>query len=145
MIDTQTPAATRLDRDEIDSLAREFESGPPEALLEWAIERFDRKLAITTSFQATGMVILDMATKLDRSVRVVTVDTGRMHQETHSLIDQVRERYGVAIEVLYPDAFELEGFTSRNGVNAFYRSITARLTCCDIRKVNPLDRALKGF
>jgi phosphoadenosine phosphosulfate reductase len=145
MIDTRTPASTRNDRDDIDSLAREFELRPPEALLEWAIERFDRNLAITTSFQATGMVILDMAVKLDQSVRVVTIDTGRMHPETYALIDQVRERYGVAIEVVYPDAAELEGFTARNGVNAFYRSISARMTCCDIRKVNPLKRALKGF
>ena len=63
-------------------------------------------LAIATSFQAEGMVLLDMAWRIDPGIRVITVDGGRLHQETYDLIDQVRERYGIPIEVYSPEAAE---------------------------------------
>jgi thioredoxin-dependent adenylylsulfate APS reductase len=88
------------------------------------------------------MVILDMASRVDRQVRVFTVDSGRLHQETHDLMDRVRERYGLAVEVYAPDPLELEPFIRREGTNPFYRDVSLRLRCCEIRKVNPLRRAL---
>jgi phosphoadenosine phosphosulfate reductase len=76
---------------------------------------------------------------------VITVDSGRLHQETHDLIDQVRERYQIPIEVYSPEAAELESFVSEHGPNPFYRSLELRVRCCEIRKVSPLTRALSGF
>jgi len=134
-----------LDDVEAGELAVEFDDQPPEALLEWAIERYGDRVALCTSFQAEGMALLDMAWRIDASVRVFTIDTGRMHQETYDLIDRVRERYGRPIEVYVPDAAEVEAMVGGHGVNLFYRSVPLRLHCCQVRKVRPLQRVLDGL
>ena len=130
---------------EVDELAATFEARPPEALLRWAIDRFGDGLAIATSFQAEGMALLDMAWRIDPRVRVITVDSGRLRQETYDLIDRVRDRYGIPIEVFSPEARELESFVGEHGPNPFYQSLELRVRCCDIRKVSPLNRALAGL
>ena len=136
--------ADRLDESEVAELADHFEDWTAEAILAWAGERFGERLVISTSFQAEGMVILDMAWRLNPRMRVVTVDSGRLPQETYDLIDQVRDRYGIAVEVFSPDPAELEPFVRAEGMNPFYRSVPLRLRCCEIRKVNPQARALAG-
>ncbi len=116
---------------------------PAEEILGWALREFPRdRLALCTSFQLEGMVILDMASRIDPLVQVFTIDTGRLPAETLELIDQVRDRYRLRIEVLHPDARELSAFTSEHGVNPFYRSVYLRLACCDVRKVRPLAARL---
>ena len=129
----------------LELLAASFEDRTPQDLLRWAIGRYGRELAIATSFQAEGMVLLDMAWRIDPGIRVITVDSGRLHQETYDLIDQVRERYQIRIEVYSPEAAELEDFVGEHGLNPFYRSLELRVRCCEIRKVSPLTRALTGF
>jgi thioredoxin-dependent adenylylsulfate APS reductase len=129
----------------LELLAASFEDRSPQDLLRWAIGRYGRELAIATSFQAEGMALLDMAWRIDPGIRVITVDSGRLRQETYDLIDQVRERYGILIEVFSPEAAELESFVGEHGLNPFYRSLELRVKCCEIRKVSPLTRALTGF
>jgi phosphoadenylyl-sulfate reductase (thioredoxin) len=115
---------------------------PPEKLIEWAIQRHRERFAVVTSFQAEGMVIADMAVRIDPKVRVVTIDTGRLPEETHELIDAFRERYRVAVEVVVPDAGEVERMVALHGVNLFRREPVFRKLCCHVRKVRPLDRVL---
>jgi thioredoxin-dependent adenylylsulfate APS reductase len=116
---------------------------PAEEILGWALREFPRdRIALCTSFQLEGMVILDMAWRIDPLVHVFTIDTGRLPAETLELIDQVRDRYRIRIEVLHPDARELSVFTTEHGVNPFYRSVDLRLACCDVRKVRPLTAHL---
>jgi phosphoadenosine phosphosulfate reductase len=116
---------------------------PAEEILGWALREFPRdRIAVCTSFQLEGMVILDMAWRIDPLVQVFTIDTGRLPAETLELIEQVRDRYRIRIEVLHPDANELSAFTTEHGVNPFYRSRELRLACCDLRKVRPLTRRL---
>ena len=141
----QPETRTILAAEEVAALADDFEQRPPQDLLRWASARFGDRLALTTSFQAAGMALLDMAWRIDPNVRVVTVDSGRLRQENHDLIEQVRERYGVKIAVQHPDAASLDTFVEKYGANAFYRSASLRLRCCDIRKVAPLSRALAGY
>ena len=131
--------------EEIAALAAEFEQRSPQDLLAWATRRFGARLALTTSFQAAGMVLLDMAWRIDPSIRVVTVDSGRLRQENHDLMERVRERYELPIAVHHPDAKAIGAFVEDYGSNAFYRSGALRLRCCDIRKVAPLTKALAGF
>ena len=116
-----------------------------EDLLSWASHSYGPSLAICTSFQAEGMVIVDMAARLNREVRVVTVDTGRMPEETYQMIDMVRSRYGIAVETVLPDAAEVEEMVRQHGTNLFYREVPQRLLCCQVRKVRPLERKLKEF
>jgi thioredoxin-dependent adenylylsulfate APS reductase len=131
-----------IDDLEAGELAVEFDDQPPQAVIEWALERFYPHIAICTSFQAEGMAILDMAWQINPKVRVFTLDTGRLHQETYDLIDTVRKRYGLTVEVIFPDAHEVEAITRKHGVNLFYRDVKLRLLCCEVRKVNPLRKVL---
>ena len=89
------------------------------------------------------MAILDMAWRIDPNVRVFTVDTGRLPQETYELIDRVRDHYGMDVEVYYPDDAEVdEAWSASTAQDLFYQSVPLRLTCCDVRKVRPLVRVL---
>jgi thioredoxin-dependent adenylylsulfate APS reductase len=127
---------------EITALAAEYEHRSPQEVLRWTIERFGSQAAICTSFQADGMAILDMAWRIDPAVRVFTIDTGRLPQETYTLLDQVREKYGMEIEAYFPDAVQVESIVRRHGINLFYRDSQLRLLCCQARKVLPLKRVL---
>jgi phosphoadenosine phosphosulfate reductase len=90
------------------------------------------------------MVLLDLIAKNTPRIEVFTLDTGRLPDETHTLLDQVRDAYTVPIRVYFPDAKLVEEWVEQNGPNGFYRSIAQRKQCCHIRKVLPLGRALQG-
>jgi phosphoadenosine phosphosulfate reductase len=135
-----------LDEWEAGELAVEYDDQEPQEVIRWTLETFPRqRVALCTGFQIDGMAILDMAWRLDPDVRVFTVDTGRMPEETNALIDRVREHYGIEIEVYSPDAQEVQAMVRRHGVNLFYRAVPLRLTCCDVRKVRPLVRVLRDL
>jgi len=112
-------------------------------ILEWALDKYGKSLAIATAFQAEGMVILDMAARILPSVRVFTLDTGRLPEGTYGMIETVRERYGVAVETVSPVTAEVESMTALHGPNLFYREVPLRNLCCEIRKVRPLERKLQ--
>ena len=126
-------------------LAGALENASAREVIARAVEAFGDRVALCTSFQAEGMVILDIASELQPRLPVFTVDTGRLPQETYDLIDAVRDRYGVEVDVYHPDQEELTQFVGEHGVNPFYRSVSLRLACCEIRKVNPLNRALERY
>ena len=131
--------------EEIKALAAEYEARPAEDVIRWALDTFGPMVAISTSFQAEGMVIVDIAHRIDPDVKVFTIDTGRLPQETYDLIDRVRDHYGISVQVYYPDREELAQMVDQHGVNPFYRSVSLRLLCCQTRKVNPLNGALKDL
>jgi thioredoxin-dependent adenylylsulfate APS reductase len=135
-----------LDDLEVGELAVEYEDREPEDVLEWALNHFgEDRFGVITSFQADGVAIMDMAWRLNPKVRIITVDTGRMPEEYYQIIDAFRQRYGMQIEVLFPEAKSVESMVRKNGVNLFYDSVPNRLMCCNVRKVQPLNRALKGL
>lgn len=134
-----------LDELEAGELAVEFESREPQEVLRWALTRFHPRLGVASSFQAEDMVILDMAWRINPEVRIFTLDTGRLPQETYDLMDEIQARYGIALEVYFPDTREVERMVKRHGVNLFYRDVELRHLCCEIRKVRPLRRALQGL
>jgi len=115
-----------------------------EATLRWAYDTFAR-VAIVASFQAESSVIIDLASRIRPDLRVLTLDTGRLPQETHDMIDRVRDRYGIEIEVVTPDPDEVGQMVAAHGSHLFYRAVEMRRMCCDVRKSRPLDRALSGY
>ena len=132
-----------IDDLEAGELSVEFEGREPWELLEWAFERFAPRIALSTAFQIDGVALLDMAYELDPGVRVFSVDTGRLPTETYELIEQLRERYpGMELELLSPDARQVQAMVGRHGPNLFYRQVEHRLLCCNIRKVQPLTKHL---
>jgi len=115
-------------------------------LLAWSFAKFHPRLALACSFQAEGSVLIDLIHRLRcADFRVFTLDTGRLNQETYDCMEALRVRYGMEIEVFFPDAVSLENMVRQNGMNLFYDSIEQRKLCCGIRKVEPLKRALSGL
>ena len=98
----------------------------------------------STSFGAEDMVVLDLIRTRGLAIDSFTLDTGRLHEETYALMDQVDARYGRCVHVYSPDAQRLEALTAAQGVNGFYRSVEQRKACCAVRKTEPLARALAG-
>lgn len=129
-------------------------AGPPEiesdaspevsaaALLAEALARWGRRVAIGTAFQDEGMVLIDLAVRLDPRVRVFTIDTGRLPAESHRFVERVRRRYGLEVEVYLPDPADVEPLVRRFGPDLFRRSVDHRLACCRARKVVPMGRVL---
>lgn len=134
-----------LDEFEAGQLAVELDDATPQEMIAWALERWGSQVAICTSFQAEGMAILDMAWRIDPQVRLFTVDTGRLPQETYDVMEMVRQRYGIEVEVYFPDAAQVETMVRRFGPNLFQRSVQARLHCCNVRKVEPIRGVLEGL
>ena len=116
----------------------------PQAVLHEAYATYPR-VAIVASFQAESSVIIDMASKVRSDAHVLTLDTGRLPQETHDMIDRIRRRYGIAIDVIAPDADEVAQMVASRGTNLFFESVENRRLCCDVRKSRPLRRALQGY
>jgi phosphoadenosine phosphosulfate reductase len=99
---------------------------------------------LASSFGAEDMVLIDLIGRHVLPIRVFTLDTGRLHEETYALIDRVRSHYGLTIAAHVPEPAALEAFVEENGVSPFYRSIELRKACCALRKTAPLARALAG-
>jgi len=114
------------------------------ALLKQAESEFASDLVFACSFGAEDVVLIDLIAKHTPKIRIVTLDTGRLPQETYDVMDACREKYGLAIEVFFPEADDVEQMVRDKGMNLFYESIENRKLCCEIRKVRPLKRALKG-
>lgn len=113
-----------------------------EALLAEAAALGD--VALASSLSAEDMVLTALIAKAALPISVFAIDTGRLHEETVALIPAAREKLGVEIEVFHPIARDVATYVRENGANAFYESLELRKACCHIRKVEPLERALKG-
>ena len=120
-------------------------TGSASAALRWAIDTFGDRFAVVTALQAEGMVVLDLARRIDPDVRVLTVDTGRLPQETHDFLDTVRAQLDVRVEVVLPDPDAVAAMVGAYGTNLFRGDPALRRLCCHVRKVEPLTRALEGL
>lgn len=116
-----------------------------EEILKRALETFSNRIAIASSFGAEDMVLIDMAVKLKSSVRIFTIDTGRLPQETYDLIEKTLKKYDCVIETYFPEKEQLEKLVREHGPNPFYKSVELRQLCCKARKVEPLQRALSSL
>jgi len=108
------------------------------------IEATQSPTAFACSFGAEDVVLLDAIAHNARKIEVFTLDTGRLPEETQTLLETVREKYPIEIRTYFPDGAAVEAWVEQNGPNAFYKSVAQRRQCCQIRKVRPLQRALAG-
>jgi phosphoadenosine phosphosulfate reductase len=102
------------------------------------------QVAFASSLGAEDMVLADAIFTADLPIAVFTLDTGRLPRETLELLERMRSRYSREVEIFRPRADEVTRYVSEHGANAFYESVELRKSCCHIRKVEPLARALKG-
>jgi phosphoadenosine phosphosulfate reductase len=126
--------------------SQDFEDLTTAEIVTWALARFSPRVGLACSFQAEESVLIDLMHRVrGADFRLFTLDTGRLNQETYDCMDAIRERYGVQIEVFFPEATGVEKMVRENGLNLFYNSVELRKLCCGIRKVEPLNRALKNL
>ena len=102
------------------------------------------RLAFTTSFGLEDQVILHMICAAGLDIDLVTLDTGRLFPETYTVWEETEARYGRRIRAIHPRHDALEALVEARGINGFYGSRETRAACCDVRKVEPLGRALAG-
>src|SRR5262245_43246288 len=101
------------------------------ALLERAVADFG-DVVYANSLGLEAMVLTDLIWTHVPAIEIFSIDTGRLHEETYSLLDRVQRRYGKRIRLYYPQADHVEGFVSKHGINGFYAGVEERLSCCHI-------------
>ena len=126
-------------------LNAEYERSSAVALLQWALNNFSSKIALASSFGAEDVVLIDILMKLDPKIKIFTLDTGRLNEETYEVMDAIRKKYGISIESYFPDKDAVQKLEREKGFYSFRESVDNRKECCAIRKVEPLNRALKGL
>jgi phosphoadenosine phosphosulfate reductase len=112
------------------------------ALLRNASEEL-KAITFANSFGAEDMVLTDIILENHIAIEIFSLDTGRLPVETYDLIGETEEHYNTKLNVYFPQAATVEFYVKTNGINAFYESIELRKNCCHMRKVEPLQRALK--
>ena len=105
---------------------------------------FPGKVVFSSSLGQEDQVLTDIIFKNDLPVKIFTLDTGRLFNETYELLDRTIARYKKNIQVYFPEAVDVEEFVSTKGINSFYESVENRKGCCFMRKIKPLNRALAG-
>ncbi len=106
--------------------------------------QYPDQVVFSTSFSWEDQIISHIIFSEDLDIEVFTLDTGRLFPETYSTWSRTLEKYNHKITAYYPDAVSLQHFVAEKGPNSFYESVANRKQCCHIRKVEPLQRALKG-
>ena len=117
---------------------------PAEEVLAWTDAEFGARAAIASSFGVEDVVLIDLASRHAPRAGVFTLDTGRLPPETYDVMEEVRRRYGIAIETFAPERAAVEQLEREKGFFSFRRSVEERKECCAIRKLEPLSRALSG-
>ncbi len=130
---------------EIEKYNSLLEGSSPGEIISFFTKEFKGRIKFATSLGAEDQVITEMISGIDPAMSIFTLDTGRLFQETYDLLDITREKYGLNIEVYFPDAVDVEEMVNSRGINLFYDSTENRKLCCYIRKTEPLTRALQGI
>jgi phosphoadenosine phosphosulfate reductase len=111
-------------------------------VMRWAIERFYPAIKVACSFQ--NLVLVHMATRIRPDLCIFALDTGRLNEETYQCAEDLYRKLGVKIEWYFPQSETVQQLEREKGLYSFRRSVANRQECCQIRKVEPLRRALQG-
>lgn len=113
-------------------------------MLQALASRYPDEIVFSTSFGIEDQIITEWIGKNNIKIDLFTLDTGRLFKETYSLWSRTLERYQLTIKTYTPNTGLLENFITEKGPNSFYASVENRKECCRIRKIEPLQRAIKG-
>ena len=132
-----------MTQEEIARLNDTFADAAPQEVLAYFLDRYGDRIAVSSSLSVEDQVLTDMVCSLKKHPRIFTLDTGRLFPETYGLIDRTNMRYGIRLEVFFPDYREVERLVAECGMNGFYESLENRRRCCRVRKIEPLQRAFQ--
>ena len=131
--------------EKVQQLNEQYSHLSPQEILEYFLKEYKDKIALSSSFGAEDQVLTHMILNIDKTATIFTLDTGRLPYETYSVMDNTNLKYGVKVDVYFPNAQDVEELYKNQGINGFYESIENRKACCHVRKIRPLQRALKGL
>ena len=127
---------------------QDLQGKPAEVIVEWAITTFGYAITFATSLGAEDQVLTDMiakaSRKLGKTMPIFTLDTGRLFQESYQLLEDMQAKYGLDIQIMFPQREAVETMVAKEGINLFRKSVELRRKCCGIRKIEPLKRALQS-
>jgi phosphoadenosine phosphosulfate reductase len=107
-------------------------------------ELFPGKVTFSTSLGQEDQVITELIASKNLPIQIFSLDTGRLFPETLDLLARTEAKYQTRISLYYPETSSVENLVAEIGINGFYDSVENRKSCCYVRKVEPLKRALGG-
>ncbi|MGI6233059.1 MAG: phosphoadenylyl-sulfate reductase [Prevotella sp.] len=116
-----------------------------EEVVAFFLRTFHGRIALSSSLSIEDQTLTDIIAHTDPTTRIFTLDTGRLFPETYQLIDKTNLKYNIPIEVYFPDYKAVQQMVREEGINLFYNSVESRHRCCQIRKLEPLKRAMQGL
>ena len=132
-------------RNKISSLNQQLADADAVGLIAYFLNEYKGRIALSSSLGLEDQVLTEMVCSIDKNAKIFTLDTGRLFPETYDLIHRTNQKYGIRIQVFFPEAHHVEEMVREKGINLFYNSIEDRKTCCRIRKIEPLQRAFSGL
>jgi len=130
--------------EKLSQLQELFNNLPIEEALKKTVELFPGTVKFSSSLGQEDQVLTHIIGRNKIGVKIFTLDTGRLFNEIYELIEKTEARYQVKIETFFPKAELVQQMVNEKGINLFYESVENRQTCCGVRKVEPLNRALQG-
>ena len=134
-----------MKNDKIDQHIKYCQSLKAEEILHEAFKFFNKNVEVAVSFGAEDVVLIDMVSKLKIELGIFTIDTKRLNKETYDLIKEIKQKYNLKIEILYPNESSVRKMVDAKGINLFYDSVENRKECCGVRKVAPLKKKLNSL
>ena len=124
---------------------RDIDAGThPEEIFRIGRETSGENLTMACSFSIEDVALLDLLSKHFAEFTIFAIDTGRLDEQTYEIADKVSQRYGIRIEWYFPRKEAVEKLEREKGLFSFRSSLENRKECCHIRKLEPLQRAIKG-
>lgn len=121
-----------------------FENVSVEEALKKVAALFPGRVKFSSSLGQEDQVVTDIIARHHIPINIFTIDTGRLFNEAYDTLEKTRARYKINIDVFFPQSGAVEQMVNEHGVNLFYDSVANRQTCCNVRKVEPLNRALQN-
>ncbi len=133
-------------REKIPEYAEKVRQKTAQEIVSWAVLEFGvEHLALASSMGAEDQALTDILWVHEPQAHIFTLDTGRLPQETHELIQETNAKYGRPLKIVFPEKARVEEMVNLHGPNLFYESLAKRKMCCEVRKVEPLRRELKNY
>ena len=129
--------------EKVNELNKRLQNSSADEIIKYFLDEYKDEAALSSSFGAEDQVLTHMMLNLTKDANIFTLDTGRLPIETYSVMDNTNLKYNIKVNVFFPNNEDVEKLYKNQGINGFYESIDNRKSCCNVRKIEPLKRALK--
>ena len=130
-----------MNREDIQKAAADLETAPAAEIVKWAATEFSGRLTFATSLGIEDCVVTDMIARQGLPIELFTLDTGLLFPESYALWQQIEGKYGLKITPVIPER-TVEEQAQFEGPELWTREPDR---CCDLRKMQPLQRRLSAF